>query len=236
LTPGGLAALKQRQRITLTKPIAPPEPGARAPRAGEISCDEALFERLRQVRKRLADERDVPAYVIFSDVSLRQMARQYPANERDFARISGVGAQKLAQCGAVFLQEIAEHLRTNPRQVFAGDLDVFAPAKPWLNESIRETLRLFQAGANVEQIARQRGLATSTIYGHLATAIEAGEAVELDRLLSPEEQQQLAAAFARAGFGNLTGAKELLGERFDYGQLRLYRAAKAKSRPPDPSP
>jgi ATP-dependent DNA helicase RecQ len=127
LTPDGLAALKQRRRITLTKPITPPE--RRAPRAGEISCDEALFERLRQLRKQLADQRDVPAYIIFSDVSLRQMAQQYPANDREFARISGVGERKLAQFGAVFLKEIAEHLRTNPHQVFADDLDIFAPAK-----------------------------------------------------------------------------------------------------------
>ncbi len=79
-----------------------------------------MFERLRQLRKRLADERDVPAYIILSDVALRQMARDYPAGEREFARISGVGEKKLREFGAVFLAEIAAHLATQPAPDFRG--------------------------------------------------------------------------------------------------------------------
>ena len=79
LTDEGRAALKSRQKITLTKPVTAPEPAKH--RAGEIACDEALFENLRQLRKQLADERGVPSYIIFSDVALRQMARFYPASD-----------------------------------------------------------------------------------------------------------------------------------------------------------
>ncbi len=93
LTDAGRAALKSRQKITLTRPVAPTEPEKH--RAGEIACDEALFEKLRALRKQLADERAVPPYIIFSDVSLRQMARFYPANDAEFSRISGVGEKKL---------------------------------------------------------------------------------------------------------------------------------------------
>jgi ATP-dependent DNA helicase RecQ len=107
LTEQGLAALKQRRPVTLTQPVTAAEPKTR--RVGEIACDEALFDRLRRLRKRLADERDVPAYIVFSDVALRQMARDYPANEREFARISGVGAKKLREFGALFLGEIAAY-------------------------------------------------------------------------------------------------------------------------------
>ncbi|HWQ92609.1 MAG TPA: HRDC domain-containing protein, partial [Clostridia bacterium] len=71
--------------------------------------------------KRLADERDLPAYIIFSDVSLRQMARQYPSNASEFARISGVGERKLNEFGEAFLAEIALHLLTSPRQMFAEE-------------------------------------------------------------------------------------------------------------------
>jgi ATP-dependent DNA helicase RecQ len=117
LTAEGLAALKERKPITLTRPIAPRGSGSK--RAGEISCDEALFEQLRQLRKQLADERDVPAYIIFSDVALRQMARNYPADARSFARINGVGEKKLKEFGDVFLGAIASHLQSNARQIFA---------------------------------------------------------------------------------------------------------------------
>ena len=78
LSDAGLAALRERKPITLTKPFDVEEKRRRKPRAGEIECDEALFEQLRMLRRKLADERDVPAYVVFSDVSLREMARSCP--------------------------------------------------------------------------------------------------------------------------------------------------------------
>ena len=119
LTDDGLAALKQRRKVTLTKPVTAPEP--KVHRAGEIACDEVLFDRLRRLRKQLADERNVPAYIVFSDVALRQMARDYPASEREFTRISGVGEKKLREFGDAFLAEIAAHVENNPRQIFADD-------------------------------------------------------------------------------------------------------------------
>ena len=121
LTDEGLAALRARTPITLTRPMAVPTGPEKMPRAGEIASDEELFERLRQLRKKLADERGVPAYIVFSDVALRQMARYYPVSDEQFTRISGVGEKKLQEYGAAFLGEIAAHLQTNPRQIFADD-------------------------------------------------------------------------------------------------------------------
>jgi ATP-dependent DNA helicase RecQ len=81
LTPAGRDALRHRTSITLTKQIEVVARDQKA-RAGAIECDEALFERLRSLRRKLADARNVPAYVIFSDVSLREMARNYSTNSR----------------------------------------------------------------------------------------------------------------------------------------------------------
>jgi ATP-dependent DNA helicase RecQ len=115
LTPAGLETLRNRTPIILTKQIDIAEKRART-RAGAIECDEPLFERLRALRRQLADERGVPAYVIFSDVSLREMARKYPMNSTEFRRIPGVGEQKLKNFGGPFLSEIKDHLAANPRQ------------------------------------------------------------------------------------------------------------------------
>jgi ATP-dependent DNA helicase RecQ len=133
LTADGRSALKARQPIMLTRPVT--APAAARHRPGEITCDEALFEKLRQLRKRLADERTVPSYIIFSDVSLRQMARHYPQDDSAFARISGVGEKKLREFGASFMTEITSHLQTNPRQAFADEV-FSAPV-----EGIRSSLR-----------------------------------------------------------------------------------------------
>ncbi len=237
MTPSGLAALKQRQPITLTRPMARPEPsGSEREKhaSGAIACDEALFDRLRTLRKRLADERGVPPYIVFSDVALRQMARLYPSDNAGFLRISGVGDKKLAEFGEVFLGEIAGFLATNPRQIYADDS--FAAPAPApsrgskLTGTVLETLRLFRAGVAPEEIATRRLLVTGTIHGHLATAIEAGEAVDLRRCFSEDAERAIAAAFAKCGFGNLTGVHETLNGAFDIGLLRLFRSAAPRGR------
>jgi ATP-dependent DNA helicase RecQ len=115
LTDAGMAALRERKPITLTKPVDVEERKRSKHRAGEIECDEALFERLRVLRRRFADERDVPAYVIFSDVSLREMARDYPTTPAAFGRIPGVGQQKLRDFGEPFTAAIADYLATHSR-------------------------------------------------------------------------------------------------------------------------
>jgi ATP-dependent DNA helicase RecQ len=117
LTEEGLAVLKERKPVRLTRPVEAPKPVEH--RAGEIACDALLFERLVRLRKQLADERALPPHIIFSDVSLRQMARDYPGNERELARISGMSERKLKEFGHIFVAVIAGHLETQPRQMFA---------------------------------------------------------------------------------------------------------------------
>ena len=113
LTDGGLAALRERTQITLTKPFdvdGVSRPRDRKHRAGEIECDEVLFEKLRALRRGIADKRDVPAYIIFSDVSLREMARDYPTTATAFGQIPGVGKQKQRDFAETFTQAIKDHL------------------------------------------------------------------------------------------------------------------------------
>ena len=226
LTTEGRSMLKQRKSVRLTRSISAPE--MRARKTGEIACDEGLFEQLRQLRKRLADERAVPPYIVFSDVALRQMARDYPSNESEFARISGVGQRKLAEYGATFLQEIGAYLGKNPRQIFADD-SFSAPrgaaVRVGVSDTAHDTLRRFRAGDSVEAIAANRGLAVSTIIGHLAQALESGEDIDLERFLKPQERAEIEAVFNQLGLEALSPVFEALGGRYDYGRLRLVRAA-----------
>jgi len=232
LTSDGLAALKTRRKITLTRPVAPTQ--TEPHRAGEIGCDEALFEKLRALRKQLADERAVPPYIIFSDVSLRQMARFYPANDHDFSRISGVGERKLREFGTVFLREIAGHLQTNARQIFADDSFTshagvaatrIAKVPGTLPDTVRETLHFFRQGRSIPEISRLRSLKQGTIFSHLEAAMLAGEKLDVSQLVSPVGQKEIGAAFGRHGFGNLTGVVESLGGKYGYDECRIMRAA-----------
>jgi ATP-dependent DNA helicase RecQ len=222
LTPAGREALKQRATIVLTKPAEVPEKGKRI-RAGEIECDEELFEELRQLRRRLADERDVPAYVIFSDVSLREMARAYPTRLGDFANIPGVGQQKLQAFGQAFVAAVNDFLLSHPRREFKLRSVIKATQLP-LNDSATETVILFRQGKSIDEIARARGVTPGTISGHLATAIQNGEAIARERFFTPEQEEELEKAFRQTDGVALGRIRELLGDRYGYEELRLFRA------------
>ncbi len=226
LTDAGLAALKARQKITLTKPVTAPPPRGDQHRAGEIPCDEVLFEQLRTVRKQIADERGVPPYIILSDVALRQMARFYPQNGPELARINGVGEKKLREFGSAFLGAIAAHLQTNPRQIFADDSFAapLAPTRSKLTDTVRETLHFFQQGRDVTSIADLRGLKTGTILTHFEEAILAGENVDVTRLIEPQSRKEIAAALAKHHLPSLSPVFEAFGGRHPYGHLRICRA------------
>jgi len=224
LTPAGRDGLRQRTPITLTKQI---EVVARdqKPRAGAIECDEVLFERLRALRRKLADERNVPAYVIFSDVSLREMARNYPTTAAEFRRIPGVGEQKLKDFADVFLGEIKNYLAANPRRTFSADLAALRPpGRLRLNDSQRETLRRFRSGESVDDISGARGFVRSTVYDHLEAAIKSGESLKPDRFFNAAQREEIASAFRKVSDGKLADVRSLLDGKYDYGELRIFRA------------
>jgi ATP-dependent DNA helicase RecQ len=119
LTEEGRHVLRARTPIVLTKPMdLPKAKRATTTREGDIACDEILFARLRALRKEIADERRVPAYIIFGDNSLRAMARAYPESVDQMEGIPGMGEKKRAEFGAAFAEEIADYLKTSSRIAF----------------------------------------------------------------------------------------------------------------------
>ncbi|PQJ64960.1 ATP-dependent DNA helicase RecQ [Photobacterium angustum] len=72
--------------------------------------DKKLFAKLRKLRKAIADEEDLPPYVVFNDASLMEMAERLPTSNGDFLAVNGVGQRKLEKYGEVFLGLIRDHL------------------------------------------------------------------------------------------------------------------------------
>ncbi|NEP17739.1 MAG: DNA helicase RecQ [Leptolyngbya sp. SIO4C1] len=196
----------------------------------QLSPEESLLlGRLRSLRKRLADEQYVPPYVVFSEASLRQMAQQRPVTPAAFAQISGVGKRKLEQYGDTFTGEIAQFCREHSLDSAADLADSSAAAPAAQSRAVADThfvtQTLHQQGLSAAEIAVERGLRLGTIINHLTLLLEAGEAVELDRLVSPERQAPIFAAIEKAGPHSLRSIRDELGETFDYNEIRLVRAA-----------
>jgi ATP-dependent DNA helicase RecQ len=179
------------------------------PRSAEA---EILFERLRKLRKQIADAQSVPPYVVFADSSLKLMAQQQPQTLEEFAQISGVGTHKLTQYGDKFLSEIRGFCQEQQLPV------------PLPSDTQMATLQLYQQGLNIEEIAQKRGFTTSTIITHLSELMEMKQPIDLNQLVSPEQQKPILKAIQTVGADSLKNLREHLGETYSYEDIRLVRA------------
>lgn len=110
VTPRGWTVLKGDEIPRLLKPAAASKRReSKAVRAGWEGVDRALFEDLRALRKRIAAERGLPAYIVFGDETLREMARKKPAHRHAMLAVKGVGETKMARYGEQFLALIRDH-------------------------------------------------------------------------------------------------------------------------------
>jgi ATP-dependent DNA helicase RecQ len=179
------------------------------PRVAEV---EILFERLRKLRKHLADAQSVPPYVVFSDSSLKLMAQQQPQTLEDFAKISGVVTHKLTQYGDKFVSEIRAFCQEQKLPV------------PLPSNTHRVTLQFHQQGLSVAEIAQKRGFSPRTIITHLSELLEMKQPVDLNRLVSPNQQKPILQAIQTVGDDSLKTLREHLGEKYTYEDIQLVRA------------
>ncbi len=183
---------------------------------------EILLQRLRSLRKQLADAQSVPPYVVFQDSTLKLMAQVQPKTIIEFGKLSGVGSHKLAQYGDKFLAEIRAYRQEQ------GIIDPQDNSTPYLglglpSDTEISTFQLHQQGLSVEEIAQKRNIRPTTIIRHLSDLIEKNQPVDLNKLLPLERQQKIWQVLEVLGDISLTPIKEQLGESYSYDEIRLVR-------------
>lgn len=203
--------------------------------SGDLDYNQNLFSELKSLRKEIAQERDVPAYVIFGDVALREMAHYMPNSLETFGSISGVGATKLDQFGDRFVSLLIDYCDKNdlsprvrsglrPKKRKRKKRKANADGRPLLSRSLNETKRLFSDGYNIDEIAWERGLAAKTIVVHLEKIGRADPDFNLDSLLpSPDRIMTIESALKSNDTGYLAPVKDLLGDSYSYEEIRMVR-------------
>lgn len=185
---------------------------------------EMLFEQLRQLRKKLADEQSIPPYMVFSDSTLRLMAQQRPQTLEELSGISGVGSHKLERYGKQFTQAISTSCQ---EQSFPNSKSKPSGLKRQtledLSDSVIITLSLHQQGLSLNAIANERGLKTSTISDHLTQLIAANQNVNIDQLVEPDRKTNIIKGIEKVGDTSLKTLYEHLGEQYNYEEIKLVR-------------
>jgi ATP-dependent DNA helicase RecQ len=230
LTPQSWEIMRgQRQAHLLRRVRRATEDKPKRSRAEKVSwegVDEELFGILRDKRRALADERHVPPYVIFSDATLRELARVRPSTRDRMYLIYGVGSAKLDQFGDYFLTLIEHHCRQNnvPMDQPASVPErraVRGRAVRQANPTRDLAFELFGGHASVEDVIHQTERGRSTVMDYLCEFIEERKPRSIADWLPTEKYQLIAAAAKKTGMERLKPIFAALGDKVPYEEIRL---------------
>ncbi|MFM2061594.1 MAG: hypothetical protein RLZZ507_1264 [Cyanobacteriota bacterium] len=185
---------------------------------------EVLMQKLRSLRKQLADEQAVPPYVIFHDSTLKLMAQVQPKTLHEFGELSGVGSHKLAQYGDRFLAEIQAYCQQQSLQIPKNNQVYHSASEHYPSDTESTTLELYQQGFSIQEIAEKRNVKTSTVIKHLTDLIEKNQPIDLNLLVPLDRQKKIWQVIDVLGDINLTPIREYLGESYSFDEIRLVRA------------
>ncbi len=208
-----------------------PKPQAALPR-------DQILQALRSLRQTIAQQQQVPPYVVFSDKTLREMADRLPLEREAMLSITGVGEVKYDKYGRSFLELIGQYAgektissefqgestEKRPRQKGPASKQKLEQAPPTREEKTPTHIlswQLFHTGQSVAEIARQRQRGIITIQGHLIQAAGEGYAVDWSQFITEQQEEQVLQAARQVGFEKLKPIKEILPDEIDYFMIKI---------------
>ncbi len=192
-----------------------------------LPTDQELFEELRTLRRMLADERNVAAFVVFSDATLTEMAIRRPGSMQAFVQVSGVGQTKCLAYGRPFVECIRAwcHERKLPTDVNTGvaerSAEVVIPPEPISNDTVRQAFALFAKGISINDAVCSLKRARSTVSGYLAEFIMREKIISPDAWIDFVTIAKIHESANRLGIDRLKPIYDDLGGTVDYESIRI---------------
>ena len=198
---------------------------SKRPQAWVFDFPKDLFEVLRKLRRQLADQSNIPPYLVFSDAVLAEMSARRPSGRSELLLVNGVGASKADQFGNAFLDAIRGYCSQTG---LALDASFSNPTRQpavststELKSNFREAAKpLLLSGKSLEETAASIGGAVSTVGGYLAEMIDQGLIDDIRPWVSVENQLKIIGAADKAGRERLRPVFEELGGAIPYDQIR----------------
>jgi ATP-dependent DNA helicase RecQ len=215
VTQKGRAVMKGEVAIALRTPEEPEQAQRADP--GWEGVDRGLFEALRELRRTVADERSVPPFVIFGDLTLRELARVRPVTAEALLSVRGVGERKQADFGQRFVTLIAAYCREN-HLTSASQTRRTSPAT---DAARSRAYGLFEQGKSLEEVARETGRGTGAISGYLEDYIEERRPESVETWVPRAVYDRIVAAGKQSEGGLLKPVFEALGGEVSYEEIRI---------------
>lgn len=208
VTPVGNEVLRSDKTLKLSAPSTRKKAAAKKQQKElKLDPDKELLESLKAYRKDIASQNKVPAYVIFHDSTLTDIAAKKPKSEFELLEIQGMGKVKLERFGEAILALVSEHTS-------AAILSKLS--------TTQQTLALYNKGLSLDEISEQRKLSPNTILGHLCKLYEENHPVDLNRYVTEYEVNQIRAVHKKLHKTNeLRPIFEALNGEIDYQKIAV---------------
>ncbi len=186
----------------------------------DLDYNKELFRKLRILRKKIADERGIPAFVIFGDASLQEMAYYFPCNKESFLKINGVGKTTLESFGDVFLEVIKEYVEKNG----IGEREISEDEKTENPDKYKKTKQGVAKKLLISEIAKEQGFTEGTIVNHIEKIVDGEEEINIDYLKPCKEKfKKIKFAFEKFGTERFSPTYHFFNGEFSYDEIRLVR-------------
>ncbi len=223
----GAEFLQSTETLVIQKPKTDIS-SKRQVKKGDLDYNQELFEELRGLRRELAEESNLPPFVIFGDNSLREMAYYLPKTKDEFAKMTGVGAKKLDQFSEVFIEVVTlfaeknkiKSIQKSGEQKKDRIVKTMAP-RPQFYTKTRE---LIVKKISIKRIAKNQDVKIDTIVSHIEKMIDAGVELDLGYLKLPTDRyEKIKKGFLHCGDERLKPVYEYLNGTFEYDDIKLVR-------------
>lgn len=180
-----------------------------------------LFEMLRKLRKKFADEENVPPFVVFADASLKEMSRYFPVSKEMMLNIKGVGQMKYEKYGEDFIhaiREFAEEHNISPNPAAEAPSKTEEPIDD--RPSYLISFDYYKDGDSIREIAKKRNFSPITIQEHIFRSVREGNVIDWSEIFNETEEKLVLQAAEKAGRDKLKPIKEELPEEIDYFKIK----------------
>ena len=218
LTKNASNVLFNNEKVTIKRKIE------KIPQKVDDDYDSQLFDILRSIRRNISIENNIPPFIVFSDITLKQMATYYPITKENMLNISGVGSLKFEKYGNIFIEAINNYVSANnikPQDFIMQSEKTRKASNPRV-DTAAVTYDLFKNGKTIKDIAEERDLKISTIEGHLLKYYEMGKDVNLSSYIHSNYRDDIYNAIRTYGYTKLRVLKDALPKDVTYLDIKYY--------------
>ncbi len=219
-----MAVMRGKRQVQLVQPKKKAR-AARLTQADMEGVDRPLLDHLRAWRRKLAQDRGLPPYVVFGDATLIELARVRPTQPKSLRLIHGIGDKRMADFGGAILTEIADFCRRHELTTDDASAAEVVVVRGKSSSAIKdEAARLFAARKSIEEVAAATGRATGTVVKYLTQYIEEQRPADISVWVGEEQYRQVAAAASDSEDGRLAAIYSKLGGAVPYESIHLVLA------------